>query len=585
MTPSLRRKKRMTTYRCLLGIMVAVAAGLSLGAQDPGRLVLENQTMRWELDRRGVTRSLSLKGGRDLLAPTPSSFMQIQIGKSWHSACGLQWQEQGQSRLLRIEFWGTPVVARAVIRFHPDYFEIETLGLEGPGSDQVTRWTFLIVPTSLPNAGAWLNVASDDRAAMAVIALDERTDAAGAPQLRAGGIARLRLVGRKAALFTCPRPDVLPLIRRIEQEQKLPSPTIAGVWAKTSPETRRSWLITGLTAAREPAQYRPDRAFQAAEELGARYVIISLSWWNSSLGSYPLNKRNFPDGIESLRAVARQAHARGLKLGLHVMTRSIAKNDAYVTPVPHPHLAKDGEATLAADIDASAADLRTAVAPSAGFGTAEGYWAFGGMDVQIDDEIIHYSAVRQQAPFGLGGCRRGANGTKAASHKAGAKIQHITERYGWYVADAALSAEIGRRLAELANQAELDAVCFDGADVMAEPERRFFEGHQVAQGLWRHARRDVMLFSNGSTHFGWHLMARGGEEDSMARGYQGWVDHRLVNGWAGYHRQNYMPPDIAWVGIFGATPTMWACRPDDIELVCARSMALDASIGWAMAAC
>ena len=168
----------------------------------------------------------------------------------------------------------------------------------------------------------------------------------------------------------------------------------------------------------------------------------------------------------------------------------------------------------------------------------------------------------------------------------GATVRHLTERYGWYVADADLAREIGHKLAELIDQVGLDMVCFDGADVSADPQIQHYLGHQVALALSRHVHRDVLLISNGSTHFGWHLMARGGEEDAMARGYQRWVDDRTAQAWAGeHHVRNFMPPDLSWVGIFAHTPTLTATRPDDIELVCARSMGLNGAIGWGLAAC
>ncbi len=95
----------------------------------------------------------------------------------------------------------------------------------------------------------------------------------------------------------------------------------------------------------------------------------------------------------------------------------------------------------------------------------------------------------------------------------------------------------------------------------------------------------MLIISNGSSHYGWHLMARGGEEDAMARGFQGWVDHGTVHHWGAYHLRNLLPPDFSWVGIFGHTPTLTAARPDDVELVCARSLGYDAAIGWGFAAC
>ena len=83
-----------------------------------------------------------------------------------------------------------------------------------------------------------------------------------------------------------------------------------------------SWCPVGRP---EPAAFRAEPVFQVAESLCTGYVVISLNWWNTSLGSYGLNLKNFPEGIVSLGRVADQAHARGLKLGIHVMTRSITK--------------------------------------------------------------------------------------------------------------------------------------------------------------------------------------------------------------------------------------------------------------------
>ena len=137
-----------------------------------------------------------------------------------------------------------------------------------------------------------------------------------------------------------------------------------------------------------------------------------------------------------------------------------------------------------------------------------------------------------RAPFALSRCVRGAYGTRAAPHAAGARVRHLTERYGWYVASAELAEDIGRSLARLIDQAGLDSVCFDGADVTADPETRFFDAHKVPLGIYRNVHRDVLIISNGTSHYGWHLMARGGEDDAMARGFQGWVDHGTVHHWA-----------------------------------------------------
>lgn len=576
------------THHLILAIFATVAVVASAAGAQPlsaDTVVVENASAKLALDNRGRVSAFCRRDGRSLLAGQKDApFMMLRIGAKWHAAGALAGSGEGNDRQLQIAFDGTPVMARAVLRSHEEYFEIETVALDGDGSEAVEQWRFVNLPVNpAANVGQWLNVAWDEDFATAAIALEEKTEARGAPQLQAVAHRSLGLAGRKAAVIACPTARLPEVIRGIERAHGLPAPTLGGQWAKTSRETRKSWMITGLAASDKLPAYAADRVFGVAKSFGVEYIVISLGWWNKSLGSYPINNDRFPKGIESLKTLAEQAHALGLKLGLHVMTASISKSDPYVTPVPDPRLLRDGEATLAADVDAAAKTIPTRESV-AGFGTASGYWAYGGVDVQIEDEIVRYGGIAEGS-LALTDCARGACGTRAAPHKAGAKVRHITERYGWYVASPELAAEIGRNLADLINRAGLDMVCFDGADVQADPQTQFYRGHQVAQSVLRHARRDVLLISNGSTHFGWHCMARGGEEDAMARGFQRWVDDRTVHGWGEMHRANFLIPDFSWVGIFPHTPTMTAARPDDVELVCARSLGYDAPIGWGFAAC
>ena len=563
---------------------LSVLCFLSVFANAAEPLVVENSTAKFALDERGCITAFCRRDGTSLIVQKDAPFMSLRIGAKWHVATALTASGKGNDRQLRLSFVNTPVSARVALRIRCDYFEIETLALEGVGSEAVDQWCFIHLPvTPMANIGSWLNVAWDEKFAVAVTALEDKTEARRAPVFQAIAHRSLGLTGRKAAIIACPTPRLLPLVREIERVHGLPSPTLRGQWAKQTPETRKSWMITGLAANDKHPAYTTESVFGVAKELGVEYVVISLGWWNKSLGSYPINTNSFPEGVASLKAVADKAHKLGLKLGLHVMTSSVTKNDPFVTPVPDTRLCRDVEATLAADIDVTAKTIAT-LDKLTGFGTASGYWAFGGVDVQINDEIVRYGGIADGS-MALTNCVRGAYGTRAAAHKAGAKVRHITERYGWYVASPELSAQIGRNLADLINVAGLDMICFDGADVSADPQTQFHRGHQVAVSLLAHARRDVLLISNGSTHFGWHCMARGGEEDAMARGYKGWVDHRTVHSWGEWHRLNFLMPDFSWVGIYPHTPTMTAARPDDVELVCARSLGYDAPIGWGFAAC
>ena len=410
-------------------VIVFATNGLPVPAQTavtdtvPGSITIANASARLTLSADGRIQSLAMQDGRELLAQPDARLMLLRIGGKWHDSSSLVVSRDADAYRLRVGFDGIPVTATAVIKPHADYFEIGAEGLHGDGCDAVEQWTFANVPVNVrANIGDWLNVAWDDAVAVALVALDERTSAGGSPMLRATHSASWGRRGQRA-LIASPRTKVLEVIQKVEREHGLPCPTLGGQWAKTSPEARKSWMITGLTAAPEPAAFRAEQVFQVAESLGVRYVVIALNWWNTSLGSYGLNLKNFPEGIASLKGVADQAHARGLKLGIHVMTRSITKNDALVTPWPDPRLLTEGEVTLAADIDAAAQEIPTVESP-AGFGTSSGYWAYRGTDVLIDEEIVHYQALNTQSAFGLTKCTRGAYGTKTAAHAAESPAHH-----------------------------------------------------------------------------------------------------------------------------------------------------------------
>jgi len=569
----------------LLSVCAVAAAAQPAGAIPTGDIVLQNDSSRLTLGADGRVHGFARRDGANLLADTKGCpLMLVRIGTQWHESNSLASTEHGAEKQLRVGFAGTKITAQAAVQSHGQYFEVETVALEGEGAKTVEQWIFVNLPVNIAaNVGGWLNIAWDNAFAVAVIALEERTDASGAPTLRAAGHRALGLAKRKAAIVACPRPQMLPLLHQIEQEHGLPSPTLGGQWAKTSAAARKSWMITGLTMV-QPAAFRSEAVFKTARSMGVEYVVISLGWWNDGFGHYAIQKVHFPQGIASLKQAADRAHALGLKLGIHVMTGSIGQTDAYVTPTPDPRLQKEGQTTLTADIDAAAATIPLAALP-ADFGTARGYWAYSGTDVQIDNEIISYRALHKEAPFALRECIRGAYGTHATPHKVGAKAEHIAERYSWYVANAELAGEIGRNLADLIDRAGLDMVCFDGADVQVNPSLQFYFGHQVAAALQRHSRRDVLLISNGSTNFGWHLMARGGEDDSLALGYQRFVDDYTVHSWGQYHTSNLLPRDFSWIGIYGHTAVLPAARPDDVEVAAARSLGFDAPVGWALAAC
>ena len=167
-------------------------------------------------------------------------------------------------------------------------------------------------------------------------------------------------------------------------------------------DARTSYLFTDLTEA------NVDETIRYAKMGGFRYILIYSSTWSTSLGSYPINLKSFPHGEAGLKSVVDKCHAAGLKVGMHMLTSFVGKNDPLVRPKPDPGLLKDGEATLAADMTEVATQLTaTSASALAGFSLQTGSY-----DIVIDDEIVHCRPDRGRQDSAM---RSRVRGDKACS--------------------------------------------------------------------------------------------------------------------------------------------------------------------------
>jgi len=267
-----------------------------------------------------------------------------------------------------------------------------------------------------------LNLQTDSRAQPAPLTRADRERKQRPVILQARAFRRFGIVGARAALLAAPTERMLDVIEQLELAENLPHPTLDGVWARRSPDARRSYLFIDMTEA------NADEVIRIAKELNFGYIMIYASRWAKTRGSYVINRDDFPHGLAGLKSVADKAHAAGLKVGIHCLSGFISKGDPLVHPKPHPGLGKDGRVTLAADIGPDDTFIPT-VEPPTDFPDDV---AFGpdrqGFDVQIGEEIITYRDVSTTSPFGLKGCRRGTRRTVAAAHRKGETVWHLTQR-------------------------------------------------------------------------------------------------------------------------------------------------------------
>jgi hypothetical protein len=546
--------------KLVLTLTLAFAAVNGARAED---FVFETSVTRLVIRPDAVASSLIEKqNGKERLRPDGGAFAAIRKGGRLFPASAVD----RHGDVLHLTFGASGVEAEYRITALEEYIVVELTAFHGDGIEEI-RLVQLSVP--LANAGGVLGVRWDEEFAVCVVGLSARVDSEIAGQVVLASVyPGFSMQGERVAIIAAPTPRFLEVVRKVEQDFRLPSAILGGKWAKASDDVRTSYLFTDLTEANAA------ETIQYARLGGFRYILVYSDTWSASLGSYPINLRNFPRGEESVKAVIDKCHAAGLKVGMHMLTSFVGKNDPLVRPTPNPGLLKDAEATLAADVNATATEL-AAASTIAGFPVAEGYHGTA-KDLLIDDEIIHYNQI-DGAKFIR--CVRGFAGTKPVTHKTGAKIYHLVERDGSYLADlkTSLKDAISDRVAGVINRCGFDMIYFDGGELnSANGPGWYWMGAQQMQ-IWEKAKRELLVQGSGMTDWTWHIFARGTCDDYAAVAVKAYLDyHKIAGGWRSYHNY-FLPADLGWSGFLEDAPDHPATTPDEVEYYAVRMLALDSA--------
>jgi hypothetical protein len=238
---------------------------------------------------------------------------------------------------------------------------------------------------------------------------------------------------------------------------------------KDSPIARQSYWFLGF------GEKEVDKVIDYCHRAGLRQVMMSSGAWCVHVGHYTFNTRQYPDGIESLRRTVARLHAAGILVGMHTFASKVSKTDAYVTPVPSRGFWVDMRAQLAVDAGPTDKQIRTTTDLSQWPGSPvcrqkvwEGH-VTKHQEVVIDDEIICFDRIGPEGKWDtFQGCRRGAYGTRAASHASKTECRHygVDGCINGYIIDldGPLFEETTSRLAEIFNACDFDMVYFDGSE-------------------------------------------------------------------------------------------------------------------------
>lgn len=551
---------------------LALATGLALlAAARAEEFVFETATARLALDDQGLCTSLRDKtSGAEWLAGKPAAFFSIKKNGTIFAATALS--RAGDN--FHAEFGTACITADLKIAAQPGFVKFQLLHVSDAEVESLELAHVNLLP--LKRNGNWLGALWDERFAVALLGLSDCVNVvAGGNKITATLFREFGLEGQGVALVATPPAQLMAQVQAVEKACGLPSPQLSGAWAKQSQDVRTGYFFSDLTEA------NADETIRYAKLGGFGYIMTYSGTWSLSLGSYPINTNKFPRGEASLKAVIDKCHAAGLKVGMHMLTSFVGKNDPLVRPKPDARLLKDDHAVLAADVDAKSPEI-SATAPLTSFPTEGAYYGDrkAGFDIQIDDELIQYRAIGGAGSNTLLKCVRGFAGTKAAPHKAGAAIHHLVERYGSYLVDlrTTLKGEVSERVAGVINRCGFDMIYFDGGECNSANGPYWYWVSQQQRDILERVRRPLLVQGSGSSPWTWHWYARGCCDDFAAVAPKHYLDwHKIADCWRSY-RNSFVPGDLGWWGFLAWAPHQPATTPDEVEFYAIRMLALDSSV-------
>jgi len=566
-----------------LCVMIIMITGywerqLSVVAQE---IVLENDLVRYTIAQNGQNTSFFDKTGNreQLVLAQPGYFLTVRQG-------GRTFVPQNCHRendVLSVQFEQSRVAVQIGIRPRHLFFQVKSV--EGD-VDELRLFNLLVRPGQRVSSISGL--AQDDEFVVAVRAtnlsmlgqvygrsssgLSPQGDSVPLPNQIAGVSAVATkghgLNGASVILIGCPTGEVRNVLQEALEREDAVRSSLGGPWALDAPETQGSYVFATVS------EQNADAWIELAKKAGI--AEIHMISWEQSLGHYQPRKDLFPNGLEGLKQVVEKIHAAGLKAGMHTLTGCLSPSDPWVTPKPDPRLAVDVRFTLAAPLDEKADRIITQEKPE----NLDTVWAYGGHGnvLRMGDELIQYSGLAQEPPYGFTGCRRGAFGTQPQKHEAGAVAEHLFVRYGCFLPDenSTLVDEIAQAIADVYNTCGFDMIYMDGAEGMPGG---WYGISRMREAIFRRLKRPALVEASCWDYHSWAFHSRLGAWDHPNWGLKPFVDWHCRSN-EEHRRSSLLPVQLGWWAILGADRDHDAELPDEFEYLCAKSLAFGMAMSF-----
>ncbi len=515
-------------------------------------------TRDFEMALNDAGRVVSLtdrRSGRELLArPTPIAWARVGERVLRRLRCTYV---DGR---LTLNFGRDEARAVIAVRNRGSWLDFEVVEAEGE-IDQLALLQLDIKPMSLRSPMAGHVTDGEVGVCLRALNVDTRVSLGGnPPRLSVTADAEYRIVGARAGLVAGPEEGMIPALREMLREAGCPTSPLGGPWARGAEENLGSYLFANVS------EDSIDDWIALARRGGFTHVHFS-SWWQS-LGHYEPNPTLFPNGMEGLKECVRRVHEAGLKAGMHTLTGCISTNDPWVTPVPDPRLAADATYTLARPMDENSDAIYTVEPP----GRHDTIWSYAGAGnvIRIGQELIHYSAISREEPFGFLNCTRGAFGTTVSAHPEGARADHLLQRYRAFYPDenSTLVREVADRIARVYNECGFDQIYQDGAEGMGGWHPMAVMRTAIVERL----QRPAIVEASAWGHWGWSFHSRVGAWDHSKWGLRMSMDAHCA-GLVYYREASLLQSQLGWWAVNGPGRMWRAEMPEEMEYFCAKVLA------------
>ncbi|MGB9596366.1 MAG: hypothetical protein ACPL7B_08800, partial [Candidatus Poribacteria bacterium] len=358
--------------------------------------------------------------GEDYCSHNPSTTCaRIKISDKYYDASSVSYSNGN----LIINFNGTEFNAVMSIKSAKRYLIFEVISVNknsvgNPISDSDMR------EFAFANINLTLKGTADEPFSACALALNLKTNVVEIPQamskLQAICYPRFGFAGAKVAIIGCPQDELRSVMKDVVgNSTDLPKSPIGGPWALDAEINKGSYMFNFGGMSESNVQ----DWINLAKKLGINQ--IDFHGGNSfRFGDCRPNPKTYPNGLASFKAVIDKLHSANILAGLHTYAFFIDKTCPWVTPVPDPRLAKDATFTLTKSLSVEDTDIPV-LESTQDMSAITGFFVRNSVTIQIDNELIIYRGVSKEKPYAFTDCQRGAYGTKAESHKVGAKVHHL----------------------------------------------------------------------------------------------------------------------------------------------------------------